>query len=532
MFRKLATILVVVLLATQLAIAPVAAIPLLDDADSTPPVVKSSGELTFIVTLDDPDSLSTLESWANSSTDREVLSSTANGTVATIRAPGWQVNQGLLDRVTSTTSPSDIVTRARATPLTQRNYITTIDPNYQLSNSEPVESFLNVTDYTSPQIGLTGIDDPRLPMTGMAFQDDADRTTMQESRDIIGANNTTATGDGITVAVIDTGVNTASGNLFGANESSSTPDRILPASKSFISNETVADAGYDAVEDQNGHGTWVASATAANTTNDTHDGVAPDADVLALKALDGEGSGSTSDIARAVRYAADHNASVISMSLGSPVYSTALADAIQYALDNGVQAVTVATGNSRQTTRWTASPSDVDGVIAVGATNGSAPGSAGTAYFSQIGPDPSTLDGSELESAGEMPDVAAPGMATVAMTADTSGFTSESELSGTSMATPMVAGSVALALEQNPSWSANEVRDRITESARPVPNAAEVEVGAGMVAADRLTSGSNATETQSEAMTDPAVTRGEFYRSLSDAAGGVVGRILNGGPIV
>jgi subtilisin family serine protease len=533
--RTLATLLVVATLCTQLAIAPVAAGPLTQDT-SMPSVVKSDGLPTYVVSLSSPDSASTLEDWAAAHNDRAILSTSGNGSFATIRAPRWQVNQGLLDRVTSLSWNADIVQQLTANPLTERSYITSISPNYRLQNTEPVpqSAFPNASALAKPTAGLTSLNDPARPTEGVAANGDTEPTTMQDSRHILGVNNVSSnvTGEGVTVAVIDSGVNTAGGDLFGENESSSSPDRVSPASKNFITNETVADVGIDAVEDGSGHGTWVASSIAANATNDTHDGIAPEAHVLALKALDDEGSGSTANIARAIRYAADNGADVITMSLGSPVYSPALADSIQYAQDNGVQAITVATGNSRQTTRWMASPSDVDGVIAVAATNGSAPATAGSAYFSQIGPDPSTLDGSSLESQGEQPDIAAPGMQTVALTADTSGFTSTHTLSGTSMATPMVAGTIALAIDEHPSWSADTVREKVPSTARRIPHAASVEVGSGMVAADRLVANTATDRTQADAMTDAARTRGEFYRALSDASGGLLTRLLNGGSIL
>jgi len=138
----------------------------------------------------------------------------------------------------------------------------------------------------------------------IATSEDAELTTLQETREMTGATTVDADTSGLTVAVIDTGVNTADGRVFG-NGTVGSDIRIADASKDFIEDETVAENGLDAVEDPNGHGTHVASTIAANHSNNSHDGYAPNAEVLALRALDAEGSGSSADIAAAIRYAAD-----------------------------------------------------------------------------------------------------------------------------------------------------------------------------------------------------------------------------------
>lgn len=84
-------------------------------------------------------------------------------------------------------------------------------------------------------------------------------------RTATGQDSVTGTGSGLTIAVIDTGINTANGRVFG-NGTDGSSSRILGASKDIIENETVAADGMDAIEDGNGHGTHVASTAAADAT--------------------------------------------------------------------------------------------------------------------------------------------------------------------------------------------------------------------------------------------------------------------------
>lgn len=523
MTHKPLAILLAAVVVAQVMIAPVAAVPLLGSSAPDLDVVRfgEDGDPSYIVHYDN-ESVESLQDWTNASDQRRLVHLDNESGTATVAAPFWMVEDvGVTDLLSIPVL--DAVSALSATQLSERNYIESVELNYQRSNVEPVDNLLNVTRFSEPQEGFTGVDDPAFPTSGLAFDGDANETTMAESRAIIGADNVTQTGSGVTVAVIDTGVNTANGRIFG-NGSSGSDIRVTNASKNFITNETVAADGFDAVADGSGHGTWVASAIAANTSDASFDGVVPDASILALKALADDGSGSTSDIAQAVRYAADEDADVISMSLGSPVYSEALAEAVSYAQDQG-SVVVVAVGNSRQTTRWIATPADVDGVVSVAATNGSEPPTAGSAYFSQLGPD-NGVDGSNGVTQGEGVTVAAPGMATVAKTASTGGFLSNTTLSGTSMATPLVAGSIAAAVDAHPDWTVNQTTTWVEKSARPIPNAAQSEVGAGMVAADNLVDQVDPPTNQSGAMDDAAATRDAFWEWLSDSTGGTVNEIL------
>ncbi|BAP16993.1 S8 family peptidase [cyanobacterium endosymbiont of Epithemia turgida] len=138
-------------------------------------------------------------------------------------------------------------------------------------------------------------------------------------------------GEGITVAVIDTGV-------------SRIPDL----------RQTEFIEGYDFVNDQtdasddNGHGTHVAGIIAQSTNNKYGvAGIAYHARIMPLKVLAAEGGGTVADIAEAIRFAADHNADVINLSLGGGGDSQVMKDAIDYAYSKGV-VIIAAAGNSNK----------------------------------------------------------------------------------------------------------------------------------------------------------------------------------------
>ena len=144
-------------------------------------------------------------------------------------------------------------------------------------------------------------------------------------------------GKGVTVAVIDTGVaydNTKKGKRakdFGKTE-------FVPGYDFY---------GRDALpNDDHGHGTHVAGTIAESTNNNEGvAGLAFEAKIMPLKVLSAEGSGKTSDIAEAIRWAADHGAQVINMSLGGPFPDSVMRSACDYAKKKGV-AIVCAAGNS------------------------------------------------------------------------------------------------------------------------------------------------------------------------------------------
>jgi len=164
-------------------------------------------------------------------------------------------------------------------------------------------------------------------------------------------------GEGITVAVIDTGVS------------------IVPDLR-----ETEFVEGYDFVndrsnaEDDNGHGTHVAG-TIAQSTNNNYGvaGIAYKAKIMPLKVLSGTGGGTVADIAEAIHFAVDNKADVINMSLGGGGETQVMKEAIEYAYSKGVVIVAAAGNADDNSAAYPARFPHVIGVSAVDASGNKAP---------------------------------------------------------------------------------------------------------------------------------------------------------------
>jgi serine protease len=231
-------------------------------------------------------------------------------------------------------------------------------------------------------------------------------------------------GKGVVVAVIDTGI-----AYEDHDEYVQVPDL---AGARFVD-------GYDFVHDtdhpndDNGHGTHVAGTIAQRTNNGVGvAGVAFEARLMPLKVLDRSGIGTSADIADAIRWAADHGAKVLNLSLGGPGYSGVMERAVAYARAKGA-VVVCAAGNTGS--GHVAYPAAYAGAVAVGA----------------VGPDGQLAP---YSSWGEALDLVAPGGNTklgpgngiLQATIDRTDFRKPvlAEYQGTSMATPHVAGVAAL----------------------------------------------------------------------------------------
>lgn len=213
--------------------------------------------------------------------------------------------------------------------------------------------------------------------------------------------------------------------------------------------------------DEQGHGTSVAGVVAATPNNKVGiSGLAFGARVLALRAFDATGNAEEDDIAAAIVYAVLRGARVINMSFGDGVDAPVLRDAVRFAATFGCTLIASA-GNSGLITRQF--PAGYDDVIAVGSTNAQ------------------DLR-SPFSSTGSLLAVTAPGEAIVTTQAG-GGYRT---VSGTSFAAPYVAAAAALLLERAPTLSPDEVRGTLEEQSIDLgPRGWDVEFGSGRIDAFR-----------------------------------------------
>lgn len=452
-----------------------------------------------------------LQSWSNDSPEREILYHDSSSNWMLLTAPASEV--GVSDRYRT-------FGKYAATKLSQRSYVESVGLNMRREAVEPVEQLDTEDAFSTPKYGnwatLRGLRGS-FDQTGVAYRDDANRTTMQQAAENVSADATGLTGAGITVGVVDTGLNYnkslyGSRVIAGKNTLTDTEANITYDADGSVN---VSESDYSALADGNGHGDFVSSQIAANSSSSSHDGVARDAQLISVRALDDDGSGSTASIAQGIDYACSEGADVLSLSLGGYIQQDLIQEELQECYsEDGVSAVVIAVGNERQTARWVASPADATEelpIISVGALNGNATQSA---YFSNVGPDPL--------ADGATPTVAAPGMQIEAQT-----DTGTHQLSGTSMATPIVSGVIAQLLEAETEIRDNpaQIRDRVERTAVPVENAGTTEVGAGRIDAAQLLSDTEPEETQKEARTESARARDSANQGLS---GSEIRKLLQG----
>lgn len=253
------------------------------------------------------------------------------------------------------------------------------------------------------------------------------------------------TGDNLTIAVIDTGVDLDHPDLVGKLWLNA--DEIPGNGLDDDGNGYVDDSyGWDFVnddaepQDDYWHGTHVAGIAAADTDNGQGvAGVSWGARIMPLKALNASGDGNYADIASAIVYAADNGARILNLSLGGKDYSAALAEAVGYARQRGCL-LAAAAGNNGGAVLY---PAANDGVLAVVATNRW----DGRWYGSNYGPEV---------------DVAAPGADIYNTTLNDTYLSA----SGTSAAAPHVSGLAALVWSVQPDLTNDEVARVITETVR------------------------------------------------------------------
>ncbi|GGL12730.1 peptidase [Sphaerisporangium melleum] len=295
-------------------------------------------------------------------------------------------------------------------------------------------------------------------LDGKAKADLADTVAQVRAPEVWAAGNT---GTGVKVAVLDTGVDAAHPDL---------KDRIT-GSATFV-------PGQD-VTDRNGHGTHVASTIAGTgaASEGVEKGVAPGADLLIGKVLDNAGSGQDSWIIAGMEWAArDQKAKVVSMSLGGgPSDGTdPLSQAVNRLSEETGALFTIAAGNSGPDDETVSAPSTADAALSVAAVSVGGKGTS-LAAFSSRGP--------RVGDYGLKPEISAPG---VDVLAARSQYAPEGEgayqtMSGTSMATPHVAGVAALLSAAHPDWTGQRLKDALISSSKVLNQFSPYQAGGGLV---------------------------------------------------
>lgn len=310
-----------------------------------------------------------------------------------------------------------------------------------------------------------------------------------------------STGAGVTVAVLDTGVDLAHPMLSGS---------IAPGGYNFIDDNADVDdvgSGMDEdgdglVDEQVGHGTFVAGLIVF---------VAPDAKILPVRVVDGEGRGDLWTLARGMFHAIDRGVEVINVSISSTYGSEAVEDAVAEAASLGIPVVAAAGNCGNEKPReFPAMESDAFGVAALDHNDVKADFSNYNDRLFISAPGDSNLDGS--------PD---PAQSIVSLQKN-GGY---AYWEGTSMASPMVAGTVALVRAQHPEWPANasttlNLRSILTGTAVNIdaqnPGFNDGELGAGRINAGGAVSSGPAAPTPGDLNADGTVNVFDLLALLED----------------
>ncbi|MBM7582144.1 serine protease AprX [Caldicoprobacter guelmensis] len=330
--------------------------------------------------------------------------------------------------------------------------------------------------YEFPLINAYAVEIPRSMLERIAeveairyVSDDIDITSLLNiATQEVGARDVNLkgyTGKGIGIAVLDTGVYPH-------------PDLIRPRNRIIAFKDFVNDR-KDPYDD-NGHGTFVAGVAAGNgySSGGKYAGVAPEANIVAVKVMNREGEGNASRIVAGMQWVADHhkeyNIRVVCLSLGSKpsgaIKNDPLVAAVNQLWKQGIF-VTAAAGNSGPKRGTITTPGISPSIVTVGAVDDKRTVDISddvVAEFSSRGPAYGNIP---------KPDVVAPGVNVVSLNTDRD-YTGGGKLyslekayttmSGTSVAAPIVAGIAALIFEAYPDYTPDDVKNLIMRYARSI----------------------------------------------------------------
>jgi subtilisin family serine protease len=297
------------------------------------------------------------------------------------------------------------------------------------------------------------------------------------------------TGRGVTVAVVDTGVATNLPDLSG---------RLVPVTNDQTGQTTPCKnlSGEVNCNDSYGHGTFIAGLIAGNgaSSGGKWKGVAPEARILSVKTAGADGSADVSNILAAIQWVVSfkdrYNIRVLNLSLGTDSNQSWQVDPFNYAVERAWAAgisVVVAASNNGPGPGSISKPADDPWVITAGATDDRGTTGLGDDRLPDFsGRGPAALGVAK-------PDIVAPGAHVVSLRAPGSTIDTRypgyidgvyRQASGTSMATGVVAGSVALMLQANPGFTPDRVKHALAATARDAASDDPMAVGAGVVDAN------------------------------------------------
>jgi serine protease AprX len=328
----------------------------------------------------------------------------------------------------------------------------------------------------------TALDTTTGLLTGADWGYDDSQTSMTSVNQTIGADKMQSlgyTGKGVGVALIDTGVVSVKGLTYGNVETG--PDLSLDNPMSSLLDR-----------DGFGHGTHMAGIIAGNDGTSTgFKGVAPGASLLSVKVGAYDGAVDVTQVIAAIDWTVQHrndngmNIRVINLSYGTDGVQSYQLDpltaAVEHAWQHGI-VVVVAGGNSGTTRTSLDNPATDPYVLAVGADD---------TQQTTLATDDAIPAFSSRGSSARHVDVVAPGQSIVSLRDQGSVIDTEYPKavvntrffkgSGTSQATAVVSGAVALLLQQHPTWTPDQVKAALTNSAVALPQASAQDRGAGLV---------------------------------------------------